>query len=218
MKKIQRMILIVMSFVLLMALLSACAKKNEQEELNNIATSVVETLDMGLTRTAIARPSDTPVPTPTMMPTNTMPVLPTQPPVDTTAVYGITQSPIPQTTPQSTTPTVAAGAVERADWAATTPKDGTLIDGGSKFKVNFSIVNNGTTTWNTNYYVQHVDGPKLSDKTKVNMPSDIPPGMSAQFELEFTAPTTAGTVKSNWAVYNANNVVIGVFYFEYKID
>ena len=216
--KLQKMIIVVMSLVLLVSLLSACTKKNEQEELNNIATSVVETLSMGETRTAIARPSDTPVPTPTMVPTNTMPVLPTQPPVDMTAVYGITQSPIPQATPESAAPTAAPGAVERADWAATTPKDGTVIDGGSKFKVNFSIVNNGTTTWNTNYYVQYVDGPKLSEISKLNMPSDIPPGLSAQFELEFTAPTTAGTVKSNWAVYNANNVAIGFFYFEYKID
>lgn len=218
MKKIHKLLMIVMSLVLMMTLLSACGKKDEQEELNRIATSVIETLNVGETRTAIARPSDTPVPTPTMVPTNTMPIVTPQPTFDMTAVYGITQSPFPQVTPLSTTPTVAAGGVERADWAATSPKDGTVIDGGSKFKVIFSIVNNGTTTWSTSYYIQHVDGPKLSAETKVNMPSSIPPGMSAQFELEFTAPTTPGTVKSNWAVYNANNVAIGFFYFEYNID
>lgn len=221
MKNKQRFLLILVVMLLIASVLAGCGKQDLKEEENRIATSVIETLTIGETRTAIARPSDTPVPTPTMVPTSTQVPTLAQPTVDMTSVYGITQSPVPQTTPQttpqSTTPT-ASTVVERADWARSAPQDGTLIDGGTKFKVQFTIINNGKSTWNTNYYVQHVDGPKMGTTTKLNMPADIPPGLSASFEIEFTAPTTPGTVKSNWAVYNANNVAIGFFYFEYKID
>lgn len=217
MKHLRKYILIVLCLALFVAVLSACGKTSDEECQNSIATSVIETLTVGETRTAIARPSDTPVPTPTMVPTSTSVPTLAQPTVDMTSVYGITQSPIPAVTQQSNTPT-AANAVERADWASSAPADGTLIDGGTKFKVKFSIINNGNTTWNTNYYVQHVDGPKWGAVTKLNMPAEIGPGLSASFEIEFTAQTTPGTARSNWAVYNANNVAIGFFYFEYKFD
>jgi hypothetical protein len=218
MKNMKRSLLILLAVVIILGL-GACGKKEEADLEAAMATAVYETYTVGETRTAIARPSDTPVPTPTMMPT--MPIQePTspQPTFDMTAIYGITQSPPPATAVPGATATVPQGGVERGDWGRSVPPDGTLIDGGTKFKVQVTIVNTGTTTWSTDYYIQHIDGPAMGAVTKHNMPVSVGPGLSATFEIEFTAPTTVGKVKSNWGIYNANNVAIGFFYFEYEID
>jgi hypothetical protein len=57
----------------------------------------------------------------------------------------------------------------------------------------------------------------MGSATKINMPYEVPPQMSVQFTMEFTAPTTTGTVRSDWSIVNPNNVGIGIFWFEYTI-
>lgn len=218
MKNAKRFLLIIIGLVILLSL-GACKKTDDHQAESMMITAVHETYTVGETRTAIARPSDTPVPSPTMMPT-IPPVQPTspQPTMDMTAIYGITQSPPPPTQNPATTATVAQGGVERGDWGRSVPADGTLIDGGTKFKVQVTVVNTGTTTWSTDYYIKHVDGPSMGATNKYNMPTSVGPGLSVTFEIEFTAPTEAGKVKSNWAIFNQNNVAIGFFFFEYEID
>ncbi len=219
MKRTKQILLLISFVILLTVSLSACKPTQSPEEKEaELSTAVHATLSMGATRTEIARPTDTPVPTATPVPTNT-PVIPTVPQATfvSTIGYGITQSPPPVTMPTAVPPT-SIGDYERADWGHSNPPDGTLFDGGATFTVMVTIVNNGTTTWNTNYYIQHVDGPKMGAQSKFNMPAEIPPTKSAAFEIEFTGPTEPGTYRSNWAVYNANNIIIGSFYFEYKFD
>ncbi len=218
MRNYRKAAIIVVNMLFVLLLITGCSKPSKEEQDNIISTSVVETLNVGRTRTAIARPTDTPIPSPTMVPTSTQVPTIAQPTFDMTAIYGITQSPVPNLTQVAATPTMAAGVKERADWARSVPADGTLIDGGAKFTVQVTIINNGNTTWTTEYYIQHVDGPKMGAKTKWFMPAEISPSKAAIFEIEFTGPTEPGTYRSNWAVYNANNVVIGNFYFEYMFD
>jgi hypothetical protein len=218
MKNIKRYLMILIGLTLLVGL-GACGKSNKTDMNSAMSTAVQETITMGETRTAIARPSDTPIPSPTMMPT-IPPIEPTspQPTFDMTAIYGITQSPPPAATNPVATPTTMAGEADRGDWGRSVPADGTLIDGGTTFKVQVTIVNTGTTTWNTGYYIKHVSGPDMGVTKKFNMPTSVAPGLSVTFEIEFTAPVMIGTVKSDWAIFNQNNVAIGYFYFEYEID
>lgn len=218
MKNYRKITIFVVSLLFVLLLVAGCSKPSKEEEESIMSTAVAETLSVGKTRTAIARPTDTPIPSPTMIPTSTQVPTIAQPTMDMTAIYGITQSPAPVLTQAVATPTTAVAAKERADWARSVPADGTLFDRGTKFKVQVTIVNNGNTTWSTEYYIQHVDGPTMSAKTKWFMPAEIPPTKAANFEIEFTGPNEPGTYRSNWAVYNANNVVIGSFYFEYIFD
>ncbi len=69
-------------------------------------------------------------------------------------------------------------------------------------------MNTGTTTWNTNYYIQYTGGDNLGLKlTKYQMPYAVPPQMSVQFTFDFTAPDAAGTVKNNWNIVNPPTIL-----------
>ena len=53
---------------------------------------------------------------------------------------------------------------------------------------------------------------------KINMPYDVPPNMSVQLTIEFTAPSETGKVQSNWMIMNPSDVGFAVFWFEYNIN
>lgn len=197
--------------VLIVALsLSACGPKNDPKAAEIQLTNVAETVAAQFTKTAIARPSDTPVPTATEFIPPTMP--PTQ--VVPTASIEIT----PTTEAVATLAPTPAGGVDAGVWARSNPADGTDIKAGSQFKVTVTLMNTGTTTWNTNYYIQYTGGDNLGLKlTKYQMPYAVPPQMSVQFTFDFTAPDAAGTVKNNWNIVNPNDIAFGVFWCEYNI-
>ena len=88
----------------------------------------------------------------------------------------------------------------------------------AKFQVVVTLMNTGTTTWTTDYYIQFVDGNNFGiTQTTFKMPTEVPPTMSVQFTMNFTAPQTVGVAKSNWNIVNASNVPFGYFYFQYNI-
>jgi hypothetical protein len=175
-------------------------------------TYVVETIAAQLTRTEIARPSETPTatfaPSPTLAPPTATVSVPT-------AAVGLPTS--TTTRPATTTPPPAQTGVDAGVWTYSTPVDGANIQAGGKFTVVVTLMNTGTTTWNTSYYIMHTDGPAMGAATKSNMPYDVPPNMSVQLTIEFTAPTETGKVKSDWMIVNPNDVGFAIFWFEYNI-
>lgn len=98
MRNYRKAAIIVVNMLFVLLLITGCSKPSKEEQDNIISTSVVETLNVGRTRTAIARPTDTPIPSPTMVPTSTQVPTIAQPTFDMTAIYGITQSPVPNLT------------------------------------------------------------------------------------------------------------------------
>ena len=210
-KKMKTVLLIGLA---LMLALAGCRPKEDPMAEEMRQTNVAQTVAAQFTKTAIARPTDTPVPTATTAPTATPTSLPTS--SVPTAAIGVTPS--PQTTTTAAAPT-ASGGVDAGVWARSAPADDSVIDAGAKFQVVVTLMNTGTTTWTTDYYIQFVDGANfgLTEKT-IKMPIDVPPTMSVQFTLNFTAPQTAGVAKSDWNIVNSSNVPFGYFYFQYTID
>jgi len=192
--------------------LSACGPRVSTPSPDQMRTYVAETISAQLTRTEIARPSETP--TPTFTPTPTIaPVTPTV--AVPTAAVGLPTSTLPG--PATATPPPVQSGVDAGVWTYSTPADGANIQAGGKFTVVVTLMNTGTTTWNTSYYIMHTDGSAMGADGKINMPYEVPPNMSVQITIEFTAPTETGKVKSDWMIVNPNDVGFAVFWFEYNI-
>jgi len=195
-----------------MVALAGCRPKEDPLAEEARQTNVAQTVAVQFTKTAIARPTDTPVPTATTAPTATATLTTVVP----TAALGTT--PIPQVTTTYAAPT-ASGGIDAGVWARSYPEDDSTVAAGQKFQVVVTLLNTGTTTWTTDYYIQYVDGNNFGiSQNTFKMPTEVPPTMSIQFTMNFTAPQTVGVAKSNWNIVNANNVPFGYFYFQYVIE
>jgi len=199
-KKIMgRLLLLGLSMALL---LSACSSATPTMSPEEIMTSIAETVAVDFTRTAIARPTDTPTPLPT--PTNTAtPVTPT---------IAVTNTPA-----GTQAPTSIPGGQDAGVWVSSNPADGSNITAGQPFDVNVTLMNTGTTTWTTAYAIKFINGERMGAPETIYMPIDVPPTKSITLTVRFTAPSTGGTVRSNWQIVNAAGTGFYAFYFEYNI-
>ncbi len=185
-------------------LFSACSSKTPTASPEKVQTLVAQTVAVQLTKTEIARPTDTPTPLPT--------ATATLPPPTPTATVEETKL------PESSATAAPITGVERGDWAASDPKDDSTQSAGVAFKVKVSIVNNGTTTWTTDYYIKYLSGERMSAPDTIKMPYAVPPKQTVVLEIPYVAPAAAGTVKTNWGIVNANNVAFSTFYTQYIIQ
>jgi hypothetical protein len=183
-------------------LLSACSTATPTMSPDEIMTSIAETVAVDFTRTAIARPTDTPTPLPT--PTNTAtPVTPTI---------------VVTNTPAGTqVPTSIPGGQDAGVWVSSNPADGSNITAGQPFDVNVTLMNTGTTTWTTAYAIKFINGERMSAPETIYLPIEVPPTKSITLTVKFTAPSTGGTVRSNWQIVNAAGTGFYSFYFEYIV-
>lgn len=200
MKKKQRIIIAACSLLLVLA---ACSPKTPTPSAEKIQEAIAQTVAVNLTKTAVARPSDTPTPLPSPTP---LP-LPTDTPIPTQA------EPTPAMT--ATAP-MAAGGLDKGDWASSSPQDGATVSGS--FDVVVKIMNTGTSTWTTDYGIAYVSGTTFGISAPIKVGYPVPPQAMAEFKLKFTAPEEAGKHRSDWRIYNAAGNTIGVFYFEYNTD
>ena len=192
--------------------LSACGPRVSTPSPDQMRTYVAETIAFQLTRTEIARPSETP--TPTLAPTLTL-APPTATVAVPTAAVGLPTSTV--SGPTTATPPPPQTGVDAGVWTYSNPADGSNIQAGREFKVVVTLMNTGTTTWNTSYYIMHTGGPAMGAPTKINMPYEVPPNMSVQISIDFTAPSEPGAVKSEWVIVNPSDVGFAIFWFEYNI-
>lgn len=209
----QKLTKLILGLCVCVLALSACGSRVSTPSPDQMRTFVAETISVQLTRTEIARPTATP--TPTLAPTATM-----APPTSTVSVPTAAVGQPTGTLPGQATATKppAQTGVDGGVWTYSTPADGSTIAAGGKFSVVVTLMNTGTTTWNTSYYIVHTDGPSMGATGKINMPYDVPPNMSVQLTIEFTAPSETGKVQSNWMIMNPSDVGFAVFWFEYNIN
>jgi len=198
-KTMGSLLLLGLSMVLL---LSACSSATPTMSPEEVMTSIAETVAVDFTRTAIARPTDTPTPLPT--PTNT--ATPVTPTIVLTNTPAGTQA-----------PTSIPGGQDAGVWVSSNPADGSNITAGQPFEVNVTLMNTGTTTWTTAYAIKFINGERMGAPESIAMTIDVPPTKSITLTVPFTAPSTAGTVRSNWQIVNAAGTGFYSFYFEYNI-
>ena len=88
--------------------------------------------------------------------------------------------------------------------------DGSYIAPGNTFIKTWRIRNNGTTTWTTNYKLVFVSGTQMAEQNYVNLPYNVGPGQSVDISVQMTAPTEAGSYKSEWKLVNESGTQFGV--------
>ncbi len=187
----KKMFAIIAVLSVLLVLLSACGKAAPTEDPTAKITQVAATVQAELTQIALLTPSATT--TPTITPTV------------------ITATPTLSTPMGTSTPTKGA-AVNTGDNAKfdkdITIPDGSIIKPGASFDKTWSVMNNGTTTWNTNYQLMYLQGPQATVMS-VNLPKNVEPGQTIQITIRFTAPATLGSYTGWWTLVNANGFSFG---------
>ena len=88
--------------------------------------------------------------------------------------------------------------------------DGSYIAPGNTFIKTWRIRNNGTTTWTTNYKLVFVSGTQMAAVSAVNLPYTVAPGQTVDISVQMTAPTEAGSYKSEWMLVNESGTRFGV--------
>lgn len=164
-----------------------------------IQTYAVATFASGLTLTAIAAPSNTPIPSPS--PAVTIPPLATN---AVTTPFGV-----------GTTPSAPVGGV-----AATTScygltfvsdvsiPDNTQMDPGETFTKTWQVQNSGSCAWDAGFKFQSTGGNAMGG-TVFTLPATVASGATYNISVPMTAPSTAGTVRGNWRMSNASGQFFG---------
>jgi hypothetical protein len=205
-----------MGLIFSLALLPACSAaptpSQPTTDPNAIYTQAVQTVQAGLTQTAAAQPTatQTPAPTETPEPTAT-PEPPTlTPTVSTTGVPTLPQPGAP--TQPSTRPLATTAALgqsgDHASFGSQSPADGASYPGLSNQQVFWSLLNNGTTTWTTNYKLVWFGGRQLSGTVVIPVEKETKPGQKMDFYTLMVTPPDKGTYTSFWHMVNASGQVI----------
>ncbi len=222
----KKQILLISLLVLTTLVLTACGGTNtdpaegnqlsQEEQINQVYTQAAETLAAEQALTEVAQPTntETPIPSPTslILPTNTQ--LPT--------VESATQLPtlpsLPTPTQIPTKPATTGGRPAlRAQLIFEAPKDGHKYSPGESFLKRWNFANSGSTTWNENYTLIHVDGPNFADYESYNLvdvsnmtEEGITNGNKLEITLSMQAPETNGTYRSVWMLRSDNNEWFGI--------
>ena len=158
-----------------------------------IYTEAAQTVQAGLTQTAMAMPSATA--TVTEMPTRTPE--PTQAASPTTS--GLPTNTLP--------PTAAVPSVpDKAEWVTQVPADGTTMTPDQPFTLVWTVKNVGTTTWTTAYQVRYFLGDTTLrfGSSDIRFPKEVKPNESVDLTLSMKAPNRAGDFTTIWVLTNAD--------------
>lgn len=163
--------------IALAILLSACAPAVDS---NAIATSAVQTVEARYTaEAALATPTFTPSPLPTLENTPTFAPSPTSLP----AVNGQPQKPC-----------------FLAQFMSETIADGKIYTPGSLFTKTWTIANLGGCAWDSSYKLTLVSGDAMTTATSIALPRTVNPGESITLAVDMTAPTAEGVYTGYWRI------------------
>ncbi len=181
-------ILLLASLLLLTACNVPTANLTPTVDPNAIATSAAATVWAQVTQNLALTPSATitPIPTETTLPTETM-----------TPTLG---------TPQ---PTVAAGTLsstqlpDQALYISQSITDKTAFKPGTKFTMIWRLRNIGSTTWTPNYKLRFYSGNNFSAPKEIVLKKEVKPLEEVEISVDMTAPSRAGSYRSDWVMSNA---------------
>lgn len=197
MRKLIKIFGVLLPTLITLAILSACGSRNATPTLDAAAvyTQAVQTVQAGLTQTAISLPTNTPTETemPTFTPESTLEATFTLVPLSTNSV--------PPTLPSESNGDIG-------EWVSQTPGDGTTIYANQSFTTTWVVKNIGTTTWNKNYQLRfYLSDPVLRfSGSDIKFPRDVKPGDTVDLSVAMTAPSTAGDYTTVWVLTNDQGV------------
>jgi hypothetical protein len=110
--------------------------------------------------------------------------------------------------------------------ADVTIPDNTVIPPGTSFVKTWKLRNDGNCAWGPRTTVDSmmfVGGTMMGNAGPVPLTSQVLPGQSANLSVTLTAPTAAGTYRSDWKLHRTNGALFGVgassapFYAQIKV-
>jgi hypothetical protein len=159
-----------------------------------IQTQAVETFSAGLTQTALAAPSQTPLPTLTAPATFA--------PIATSAAITL-----PAVTQGAAIPSTASCYQMRFVSDVTIP-DNTQMTPGKTFTKTWKVKNAGSCAWDAGFKFAFVGGEAMSGVT-FTLPSSVAAGADTDISVAMVAPNKTGNLRGNWRMSTAGGQFFG---------
>lgn len=203
--------------VLVALVISACAPKATPTPIAGyVETSVASTMQALSTQESLRalekRMTQMAMPTATFAPTFTPTLLPTV--AQTVALPKPTSAPIatqrPIVLPPASTaipplPTICL----KATFISETIPDGTVLAANEAFTKKWTLKNEGSCTWTTEFDFAFVSGEKMGGAS-IDMPKSVAPGGSITISIPMKAPATAGDYTGLWSFVDQGGVHFGL--------
>ncbi|MGE5378368.1 MAG: NBR1-Ig-like domain-containing protein [Bacteroidota bacterium] len=126
----------------------------------------------------------------------------TPPPPVTTVPPGTTVVP---------TTAIPPSSCDKAQFIAdVTVPDGTVMSPGQLFTKTWRLKNIGQCAWTTAYQLVFVSGAQMGAPNSAAFPMNVAVGQTADFSVNMTAPTAAGSYRGYWMFKNANGQLFGI--------
>jgi hypothetical protein len=190
-------------------ILSACTTPPVATQVNisQVQTDAVATYQAGL-------PVIPPVDLPMLIPTagNTSTPIPPTPTVTSTLQPTSTQI-IPSTSSDG----IQYFAGDHAAYSSQIPADWPVLHPTQHIVVSWTLLNNGSTTWDSGYTVQYVRGFKPWGITQVHLMSVVEPGETGSAAIDVFAPEATGNFITYWALFNPDGDKIFQVYFAFVV-
>ncbi len=92
--------------------------------------------------------------------------------------------------------------------ADVTVKDGQNFNPNSGFRKTWRIYNNGSCTWDSNYYLDYVSGDRMNGGS-ARIPGTVKPGQTVDISVDLKAPSNGGNYKGYWQMRAPNGTAFG---------
>jgi hypothetical protein len=162
---------------------------------DEIRTQAVATFSVALTETALAAPSDTPVPTLTSVPT--------------LGTLATSTGGVPFGAATSVGPTSAATSCYGLTFVSdVTIPDNTPMTPGRTFTKTWKVLNSGSCAWEAGFKFATTGGDPMGSST-FTLPSSVAAGAQYDISVPMTAPSTSGTLRGNWRMSTASGQFFG---------
>jgi Ig-like domain-containing protein len=162
---------------------------------DQIRTEAVATFSLGLTETAFAAPSSTPIPTLTPAPTLAAPA---------TSTGGV---------PFGAATSVGAAPATTSCYGLTFVSDVSIPDNtpmtpGKTFTKTWKVLNSGSCAWDAGFKFALTGGDPMGSST-LTLPTSVAAGAQYDISVPMTAPSTSGTLRGNWRMSTASGQFFG---------
>ncbi len=152
--------------------------------------------------------------------TPTSPAISETPPAATTeqpsatpqpAATGATATSAPQASQAAqVTGTVTQVPCNRAGLDGETIPDGTVMAPGQTFTKTWTLKNEGSCPWSTDFSVVFVSGVAMGAPASQPLSGTVAPGQSVQVSMTLQAPSTEGTYRGTFRLRNASGAIFGL--------
>lgn len=161
---------------------------------DDIQTLAIETFSAALTQTALAAPSNTPLPTLTASPTSA-------PFVTSTGGAGLPGAPSPIAG--------TASCYRLAFVSDVSIPDNTPMAPGQTFTKTWKVSNTGSCAWDAGFKFAFTSGEAMNGAT-YTLPSAVPTNAVIDISIAMTAPTNrTGPIRGNWRMSTAGGQYFG---------